>query len=193
MLDDLSQHILDIAENSIAAGAGRIDVLLVEENAEGLCILEVRDDGRGMDAETVCRVTDPFVTSRTTRRVGLGIPFLKQAAELAGGDFSLESAPGSGTRLNATFLVGSIDRPPLGDLPATVVTLFAGHPRIRWFFRFVLKDRCFEVNQREILDIIEDPELLRTPQVASWLREYVREGLEEMRTGGEVHAQNHES
>jgi hypothetical protein len=193
MLDDLSQHILDIAENSLAAGASRVDVRLVEEDDKGFRVLEIRDNGKGMDAEMVRRVTDPFVTSRTTRRVGLGIPFLKQAAELAGGSFSIESVPGSGTCLRAVFRAGSIDCPPLGDLPATVVTLFVGYPDIRWVFRFSRRERSFEVDQKDILEIIEDPELMRTPPVASWLRDFVREGLEEMRMGGEVRAQSNES
>jgi hypothetical protein len=193
MLDDLSQHILDIAENSLAAGASRVDVFLAEKDDQGYRVLEIRDDGKGMDAEMVRRVTDPFFTSRTTRRVGLGIPFLKQAAELAEGSFSIESTPGSGTCLRASFRTACVDCPPLGDLPATVVTLFAGYPDIRWVFRFSCGERSFEVDQKELLKIIEDPELLRTPPVASWLRDFVREGLEEMRTGGEVCAQSNES
>ncbi len=181
MLEDLSQHLLDIAENGVAAGAGRIDMTLEEDREADRLTLTVEDDGRGMDEEFLARVADPFTTTRTTRRVGLGIPFLKQSAELCGGGLTLRSAPGRGTRISAAFRLSSIDRPPLGDLPATVATLLAGNPRIHWIYRHRIDGREYLLDSAELLEVLEDPELFRTPDVCLWVRESVREGIEEIR------------
>ena len=184
MLDDLSKHVLDIAENSMAAGARRIVVTLQERDREGWVELRVEDDGCGMDPETVARVTDPFVTSRTTRRVGLGIPFLKQVAELCDGELHLASEKGKGTTLAARFRADAVDCPPLGDLAATVVTLLAGSPDRSWTFRFFRGDGAFEVDRDALVEILEDPRLFQTPAVAHWVRNYVEEGLTELRRPG---------
>ena len=186
MLDDLSKHVLDIAENSLAAGAQRIVVTLQERDSEGWVVLQVEDDGCGMDPETVTRVTDPFVTSRTTRRVGLGIPFLKQVAELCDGELHLVSALGKGTTLTARFRADAVDCPPLGDLSATVVTLLAGSPDRAWTFRFLRGDASFEVERNALVEVLEDPRLFQTPAVAHWVRNYVEEGLQELRGTSEA-------
>ncbi|MFA0889270.1 MAG: ATP-binding protein [Synergistales bacterium] len=178
MLEDLSQHILDIAENSLNAGAGRVEIT-VEQNAEkNRLFLEVADNGHGMDAETVVKVLDPFYTTRTTRRVGLGLPFLKQSAELCGGFLSLQSKPGEGTTLKAEFALDCIDRPPLGNIPSTLVTLLAGAPNVRWIYRHVCDGRSFIFDSEEIVNVLEDPEMLRNSEVALWLRDYLRGNIE---------------
>lgn len=182
MLEDLSCHILDIAENSAVADAETVTVCLDELRREDWLRLSVDDDGRGMDPERCARVCDPFFTTRTTRRVGLGIPFLKQAAEACGGELILDSRLGEGTLLRASFRYSHIDRPPLGDVPATLVTLLAGHPQIRWIYRHRVDDREFVLDSREIVEILGDRELLRTPDVAQWLRSYLSENLEEIRS-----------
>ena len=112
---DLSMHVLDIVQNSIKAGAKLIVVSFVR-NAEGILTFTVKDDGCGMSPEFLARVTDPFTTTRTTRRVGLGIPMLKQSAEAAGGAFSLESEVGKGTVISASFDLRNIDCIPMGEL-----------------------------------------------------------------------------
>ena len=131
---ELALHILDIAENSISAGADRV-MMLVEENlTEDRPTIRIEDNGKGMDSETLARITDPFVTSRTTRRVGLGIPFFKAAAEACEGSFNIQSSPGKGTRVEVLFKHSHIDRMPLGDIVSTLQTLIIGTPDIHWIF-----------------------------------------------------------
>jgi hypothetical protein len=184
MLEDLSQHILDIAENSLNAGADRIEITVLQDTAKNRLVLEVVDNGRGMDAETAVKVLDPFYTTRTTRRVGLGLPFLKQSAELCGGSLSLQSAPGEGTRLSADFALDCIDRPPLGNIPSTIVTLLAGAPRVHWIYRHVCDGRIFEFDSKEIVEILGDPALLQSAEVALWLRDFLKENVQTLENSG---------
>jgi anti-sigma regulatory factor (Ser/Thr protein kinase) len=128
MMEDLSLHILDIAENSIEAKARRIAIRVEELRSKDRLILEISDDGRGMGPRLLGRAFDPFVTTKKTRRVGLGLPLLAQAAEATGGRVRLRSAPGRGTKVRATFRLGHIDRQPLGDIAETLAVLIAGHP-----------------------------------------------------------------
>lgn len=178
MLEDLSQHILDIAENSLNAGADRIEISVLQDTAANRLVLEVVDNGHGMDPETASKVLDPFYTTRTTRRVGLGLPFLKQSAELCGGSLSLRSAPGKGTQLRADFALDCIDCPPLGNIPSTIVTLLAGAPGVHWVYRHVFDGRIFEFDSKQILEILGDPGLLQNAEIALWLRDYLRGNIE---------------
>ena len=125
-MKELSLHILDIAQNSIAAGAKHVD--LTVEEGEGLLRITVADDGRGMSPEFLASVTDPFTTTRTTRKVGLGLPLLRLAAEQTGGELRVESQLGVGTTVTATFHADHIDCPPLGDTASTVSLLAQGLP-----------------------------------------------------------------
>lgn len=122
-MNDLSLHILDISENSIQAGAKNIEIFVIEDTKKDFLTLEIFDDGKGMDEKMVEQVQSPFVTSRTTRKVGLGLPFLKEAAESSGGNMVISSAKGKGTRVKATFKHSHIDRKPLGDMAETIVAL----------------------------------------------------------------------
>lgn len=130
MLEDLSHHILDIAENSASAGSTAVEIEFDE--SKNFVELSIQDNGKGMDEQTARAVLNPFVTSRTTRRVGLGLPLLKQMAELCGGAFSLVTAPGEGTTVSVSFRKDSIDTPPPGDIPSTLVTLLLSGGGIRW-------------------------------------------------------------
>ncbi|MCF7936263.1 MAG: histidine kinase, partial [Synergistales bacterium] len=121
------------------------------------------------------------------------LPFLKQAAELADGKLALASEPGRGTRLYVCFRADHIDCPPVGDMPLAVATLLAGHPGVRWRFAFGVGQAWFHLDSAEILEILEDPQLLRTPPVSRWLREHLEEGLRELQSGGDTGAQNFES
>lgn len=184
MLEDLSQHILDIAENSLNADASRIRISLSEDTFAGWLVLEIEDNGKGMDEETLLKVVDPFTTSRTTRRVGLGLPFLKQSSELCAGEFCLESREGEGTLVRASFSLDSIDRPPLGDIPSTLVSLLVGHPMITWSYEHTFNKGTFSLNSNEIIEILGEPELLRTPDIALWLKDFISENLNALREGG---------
>jgi len=129
-MEDLALHILDIARNGAEAGATRIDIRVDEDPAADVIRIVVADNGRGMDPATAALALDPFFTTRQTRVVGLGLPLLRQAAEAAGGGLTVTSAPGAGTRVEAVFGLGHLDRAPLGDLETTVLVLMASHPDI---------------------------------------------------------------
>lgn len=187
---DLSQHILDIAENSVTADAGLLHIDIEEDpTADRLCIV-VRDDGRGMTSETVARVTDPWVTTRTTRKVGLGIPFLKQTAEMCGGDFEITSRPmgayGSdhGTTTRATFRLSHIDRPPLGDVIGTLLCIVVGSPQLDVVYCHRVGENVFEFDTREIREILGDDVPLSDPEVLAFIRGTLTEGLATI--GGEA-------
>lgn len=179
---EIALHLLDIVENSVTALAKNIRV----EISVDLCLdkmsVIVEDNGKGMDAETVARVVDPFVTSRTTRKVGLGIPLLKAAAEACNGTLELQSTPGKGTRLKVTFQHSHIDRMPLGDLASTFLSMLIAHPDVHWLFvyRSILSDGTpgaeFIFDDRPVKDTLEDVPLTE-PDVLAYLRETLQSGV----------------
>ncbi len=134
-MEDLSLHILDIAENSVNAGATHIGIVIIEDTAHDLLTIEVTDNGKGMPPHDVAQVSDPFFTTGMTRRVGLGLPFLHEAAIAAGGAMHISSAPEAGTKVIATFRLSHIDRKPLGDMAGTITALVAREPGIDIFYR----------------------------------------------------------
>ena len=139
-MEDVSLHILDIVENALRAGAKHIVIRLAQRKQADRLVLEVIDDGKGMDEETKRRSLDPFFTTKQGRRVGLGLPLLAQAAEEAGGTLEVESAPGQGTRVIATFGLSHIDRRPLGDIQKTLYCLEATHPEVCFRFETIETD-----------------------------------------------------
>ncbi len=132
-MEDLSLHILDIAENSVAAKADRIEIRVVVDKKNDLLSLEIIDNGTGMDKDTIKKALDPFYTSKTVRRVGLGLSLLSESAKAANGKLTLESKKGKGTRVKAEFQFSHIDRKPLGDIDQTIITLVMGNPDIDFF------------------------------------------------------------
>ncbi len=180
-MEDLALHILDIAQNSIEAGATEVGIDLVESPKEDQLEIVVRDNGRGMDPETVARATDPFFTSRTTRRVGLGLPLLAEAARAAGGSLTVESRPGEGSCVRAVFRFGHIDRAPVGDIETTLMVLFAGQSQIRIRFIHRVAGAEFEL----------DSEALRAAGIIpssseglAALRILIREGEQDLHKAG---------
>jgi hypothetical protein len=135
-MEDLSLHILDVVENSLAASATRVSIRIVEDTRADLLTLEICDNGRGMDEEARQKALDPFYTTRTTRRVGLGLPLLAQAAEEAGGKLELDSSPGRGTTVKAVFQRSHPDRKPLGDVAQTLKTIMCGRPDLDLRFAY---------------------------------------------------------
>lgn len=177
-MEDLSMHILDIAENSITAGASRVDIVLVEDESADLLSLEIRDDGRGMDEELLKQVCSPFATTRTTRSVGLGLSFLAQSAEMAGGRLTVESRKGEGTRVVSTFQRSHIDRIPIGDLEEMLLTLSIGNPDIDFFFSYRRGERVFDFETGEIRKQLDGVPFSH-PEVIRAFRALIREGLAE--------------
>src|ERR1041384_1546605 len=179
---EIALHLLDIAENSVAAGSRNVSIHVIEDLFSDRLSVSVIDDGCGMDAETLERVQDPFYTTRTTRKVGLGIPLLKLAAEMADGCFSLQSEPGKGAWLEAEFRHSHIDRMPLGDLASTFMTLLISHPQIDWTFLYRLtehngKSRDFLFESAELKSELGDISLTE-PEVLTFLRGMFEEGIE---------------
>lgn len=173
-MDNLSFHLTDITANSIRAGATRIAVDISEEAAA--IVIRISDNGCGMDAETVQRVTNPFYTTRTTRKVGLGLPFLIQNAEQTGGKVSIDSRPGEGTEVTARFVSSHIDCPPWGDLPGTIALLLSGTPNVNICFTYRKGEDAFAISTEEVKEVL-DGFPLSHPKVISWLKEMIRENL----------------
>lgn len=173
---ELSLHLLDIAENSVAAGACNISITVREDLQADRLYLSVQDDGKGMNAEMVARVTDPFVTSRTTRKVGLGLPLLKEAAELCGGYLRIQSAPGQGTLVEVEFQHSSIDRMPLGDLPGTCLTLLITSPEIHWTFHYQVDEETFIFDDAPYKNELAGLPLSE-PEILAFLRETIAGGV----------------
>ena len=178
-MKELALHMLDIAQNSIAAGARRV-ALTVEESG-GRIRLEVADDGRGMDPAFLARVTDPFTTTRTTRKVGLGLPLLRLAAEQTGGGLEIRSAPGKGTTVTAAFFPGHIDCPPLGDMAATVALLVQGLPEgMDLVYAHRRGGETFQMDTAQLREILGPEVPLSLPEVTRWVEDYIREGEREL-------------
>lgn len=143
-------HILDIVENSIRSKASRITIKVVEDRERDLLTIEIGDNGQGMDGETVKKALDPFFTTRTTRRVGLGLPLLSQAARESGGDVAIESEVSRGTRVRATFGYSHIDRKPLGDMEATLSTLIVGNPKVDFIYEHRKGEQEYRLDTEKI-------------------------------------------
>lgn len=148
-MQDLSLHILDVAENSISASAKRIEIRIDEDRTKDLLTVEIKDDGKGMDEQTLSKATDPFFTTRTTREVGLGLSLLAQAAEQAGGEIELSSAPAGGTTVKASFRLSHPDCKPMGDIDETIRTLVAGNPNIDFLYEHKKNDSTYRFDTRE--------------------------------------------
>jgi hypothetical protein len=176
MFRELALHILDLAENSSTAGATLVTIEIVEDEAADRLTIRVSDNGRGMDAETVRRVIDPFFTTRNMRRVGLGIPFLKQATELCNGSLTIDSAVGTGTTITANFQHSHINRMPLGDLPNTILSLIVGNPQADFVYRHSAGNRHFEFDSRPVKRELGDVPLSE-PTVIEYLRREISDSL----------------
>jgi hypothetical protein len=171
-MEDLSLHILDVAENSLAAGATRISILIVEDTARDTLSLDITDNGRGMDASVVARVVDPFYTTRTTRRVGLGLSLLDAAAHAANGRMEVHSTPGVGTRVLATFQLSHIDRKPLGSIAETITALVAAGPETEISYRHDRDGRSVLFSTGDIRRQL-DGQPANTPETLRFIREYL--------------------
>lgn len=176
MFRELALHILDLVENSLQAGATLVTIEIIEDEATDRLTIRVSDNGRGMGEKTVQQVTDPFFTTRSTRRVGLGIPFLKQATELCNGSLTIDSTLGQGTTITATFQHSHLDRMPLGDIVNTVLGLVVGYPHVDFVYWHSAGDRHFEFDTRPIKRELGDVPLSE-PMVIEYLRREISDSL----------------
>ncbi len=173
---ELSLHILDIVENSTRARAKTVLITIKEETEKDLLTLEISDDGSGMDETTLKRLTDPFFTTKSVRKIGLGLPLLAQAAETAGGTLAVISSPGEGTKVTALFKLSHIDRQPLGDMASTFIAMITGNPDKDFIYRHVHNANEYLLDTREIKEGIEDVEITN-PDVLNFLRENIKRGI----------------
>lgn len=178
-MKDLSSHILDIVQNSIRAKAKLIGIEVTEQPDENLLIISITDDGTGMSKEQVQRAVDPFYTSRTTRKVGLGLSLFKQNAEMCGGTFLLESEPGKGTKIRATFGLNHFDRPTMGDLTGTLLILICSGGGTDYVFQHQTPSGTFFLDTREIRQTLESVPISH-PDVRTFLKEMIQENLEQI-------------
>lgn len=178
-MKELSLNILDVAENSVRAGATLVEISLTE--AEGQLTIMIRDNGCGMSREILEQVENPFYTTRTTRSVGLGIPLYKLAAEQTGGYVTIrsvqksESEEAHGTTVTALFHTDHIDCVPLGDIVSTVCTLIHGAPQIDFLFTHQSPGRKVRLDTREIRAVLGEEISLDNFEVMRWMRESLEE------------------
>lgn len=176
-MTELSLNVLDIAQNCVKAKATLIEISVNANTEKDDLTIIIKDNGYGMDEETVRKVTDPFYTTRTTRRVGLGIPLYKMAAEMTGGSFDIKSETGKGTTVTARFVLSSIDRMPLGDMCGTMETLIVYNTHIDFVYSYTVDDRSFSLSTVEMKNILGNIPL-NAPQVVQYIRDYLKENTE---------------
>jgi anti-sigma regulatory factor (Ser/Thr protein kinase) len=181
---ELSLHILDIVENAVQAGAKNVSLRIIEDFDRDRLVITIVDDGRGMDAETVHRVRDPFFTTRTTRHVGLGIPLFAAAAERCGGTLAIESTLEKGTTIRATFRHSHIDRVPLGDMPGTLMGILMRDQDFDLTYEHrciqASVERAFEFDTVQIKQILGDVPL-DFPTVRDWLKDFIAQGEQQLK------------
>lgn len=177
---ELAQNILDIAENSIRAGAKLIVISVIEDSAKNLLTIEINDDGCGMKGEDIARALDPFYTTKDVRRVGLGLPLLTDAAQMSGGQLDLQSVAGKGTKVKATFRLNHLDRQPLGNISSTLISLIAANSDIDFIYDHWHNDRQFKLDTRLIRNEIGDIPIYH-PEIIKYVRDVIEEGLREIK------------
>jgi len=179
MMQELSMNILDIAENSVRAGAKLVRITVDEQPSQDMLTITIADDGCGMTPEQVERVSDPFFTTRTTREVGLGIPFFRMAAELTGGSLNISSTLGVGTTVKAIFVLSSIDRMPLGNINETIFTLIHCNPGMDFLYIRRIGSGEIELDTRSFRNILKGIPL-NDPKVSQFIREFLDENTLEL-------------
>jgi anti-sigma regulatory factor (Ser/Thr protein kinase) len=183
-MKELSLHVLDIVQNSIRADASLIEISILEDPARDILSIEIKDNGRGMDEEMVRKVQDPFFTTRTTRKVGLGIPLFAQVARDCGGNFVINSEINRGTVVKASFIRSHIDRPPLGSMIDTIVSLVAVNPIVNFLYRHRVAEKDFVFDTSEIKKRLEDVPISH-PVVLDWIKGFIEQGLREINGGAD--------
>lgn len=182
MMQELSMNILDVAENSVRASATLVEITIDEKTQEDILSVTISDNGCGMTPEQIKNVTNPFYTTRSTRKVGLGVPFFKMAAELTGGKLEIQSTVGVGTVLKADFVRSSIDLMPLGDINETIGTLIHCNPHIDFIYTRRFENAQMTLDTREFRHILDGIEL-NDPKVSKFIREFLAENTADLLSG----------
>lgn len=178
-MKELSLHVYDLTENSITAGATLIEVTIRCSVKDNVYDFTIKDNGKGMSKEFLAKVTDPWTTTRKTRKVGIGLPLIKMNTEAAGGGMTIESEPGKGTVLNFRFQNDHLDRPPMGDLPGTIVMLCAQYQDIHFIFKYITDTGEYTFDTDEIKEAL-DGMSMQEVSIMKYLKEMIKENLEEI-------------
>ena len=176
---ELSLNVLDIAQNSVSANASLIEIELTEDTKTHDLLIGIYDNGKGMTAEQVENVRDPFFTTRTTRKVGMGIPLFKFAAEMTGGKLDIESEVGVGTKVRAYFKTDHLDFTPVGDMTSTMISLITMNLHIDFLYRRKIDGREFTLDTRQLKEILGDVPL-NEPSIAMWIQQYINENTKQL-------------
>ncbi|MDR1440551.1 MAG: HAMP domain-containing histidine kinase [Clostridiales bacterium] len=182
---ELSLNIMDIAQNSIRAEASLVEISVSVDEGRDVMGISIADDGKGMAEAQVRAATDPFFTTRTTRKVGLGLPYFEMSARMCGGDFGIRSKPGEGTTVTATFRISNIDRAPLGDMGQTMALLAGANPGVDFVYRLSRGGGAFAFDTREIKEAL-DGVGIGTPEVIVYMEGYINENSEDLLGGLEL-------
>ena len=185
MMPEISLNILDVAENSTRAEATLVEISICADRKADTLTVVIGDNGCGMTPEQVSQVTDPFFTTRTTRKVGLGIPFYKYAAESTGGSFSIQSELGKGTRVTAVFGLSHIDRMPLGDISSTIHTLILYHLETDFVYTYQVDGNGFTLDTRELKEILGDVPFTE-PEISQYILDFLIENKKEADQGAVI-------
>ena len=175
-MKDLSMHIMDIIQNSVRAEASIVQLEIVESQKDDLFSIGIKDDGFGMSEEVLARAIDPFFTTRTTRKVGLGLSLLKQNAEQTGGRMDISSKEGVGTELEAVFSHSHLDRPSLGDVAGTMVLLVGANPEMDFLYKHSSDIGEYVFDTKEIKEVLEGVSV-SDPEIMKYLKEMIKENL----------------
>lgn len=181
-MTEISLNVLDIANNSIRANSSLIEIVIQIQRDLDTLKITISDNGCGMTEEQIRQVEDPFFTTRTTRKIGLGVPFFKMAAISTGGSFHIESTPGAGTTVTAVFRLSHIDRMPLGDMNSTIHTLITLNPHIDFLYSYLFDDKHFTLDTRVFREILNEVPF-NNPEVSAYIKEYLAENQSETDSG----------
>ena len=176
---ELSLNVLDIAQNSVAANATLIEIELTQSTDKNELLIGIYDNGKGMTKEQLEAVRDPFFTTRTTRKVGMGIPLFKMAAEMTGGHLEIESEVGIGTRVTALFKTDHLDFVPIGDMTSTIVMLITMNEHIDFLYKRSLDTKSFTLDTKSLKEILAGVPFSE-PSISAWLRDYIDQNTKEL-------------
>lgn len=182
---ELSLNVMDVAQNSVRAEATLVTITVIESEREDLLSISIADNGCGMTEEQVAQVIDPFFTTRTTRKVGLGVPLFKMSAEQTGGSFSIKSKVGEGTTTTASYVRSHVDMTPLGDINSTIEILIRCNPDIDFVFIHTTDNGSFTLDTRELREVLGDVSL-DTPDVLEWIKEFLEEQTQIIYGGADI-------
>ena len=178
-MKELSLHILDIVTNSINAKSSLIKIKIIENTREGFLKIIIKDNGTGIKSDDIDKIQSPFYTTRKVRNVGLGLPFLKLAAESCEGKFNIKSEENEGTEVTAVFKRSHIDRAPLGKIEETILTILNFSEKFDLIYMHEINSSKFCFNTREVKSVLEE-DSIKDPKVLIWIREYIKENIEDI-------------